>query len=419
MRDLDSQEITRSDEATHMKVSGGNSRRRRPWRLLGGVLAVVALLFGLGLRFAQPPKAPLAAGKPLDDWLRELAGGTATRHEAARNVLLTAGPDHLRWLVDTLERKPSLAGKLLLQTDDWLPGNLKAGLHRRVRPHETALNRAGAALAMGLLEVTNGKVINALDEALRSPDPRLARAAASSLGQLGPAGTIRLLTALPDLSGMPRFAALAAIHPSNTTATAAVPVILAEALREPNARNLPNYSHAVAAFGGDAVPPLYAALPGRAMKDTQRLIHLASVVAATSYAFLREWDQLWETQSPETRLAGIQVLRRVPNHAVRRAMLFARGVCDPDPRVREVGLEALITVREHAGRTIPLLLAGLESESTDIQLAATGALGQLGPLAGTARAALLGLVNASDSDLRQAAQEALALIDSPVPVQAP
>lgn len=399
------------DPADAPEVPARTPPRRRLRVVLGGLALGLVVLIALGFLDGKPPRAPVVQGRPLDFWLRELVAGTAARREAAEKVLLGEGASHLEWIVQTLDREPSLAGRLLLQTEDWLPRSLSARLHQRFRPYEVAVDQAGAAMVLGLLGNTNTQVVTLLGEALLSADLRLAGAAASSLGQLGRPGTSRLLASLHDLSGVTRLTAIARINPTNTTAATAMPVILAEALREPNAGVLPAYSHVIAGFGGEAARAVYAILPGQNAADTERVVELAAAAAKRDYAFLRAWDDLWAAQPPAVRLSGLEVLRRLQAYSVRRAVMFARGLCDSDARVREAGLQGLITVRENARRAVPVLLTGLESDSLDIKLAAVRALGQLGPVATEARPVLESLATSPEAGVRQAARAALSLVD--------
>lgn len=393
----------------------GTKARRRLRVILGGLALGILVLVGLDLLSGRGPDVPVVQGRPLNFWLRDLAAGTAERREAAREVLRSGGGGNVDCLVRILARDPSFAGRLLLRSEGWLPRGLSTQLHRRFRPYETALDRTGAAMALGLLGNTNAMVIASLGEALHSGDLRLASAAAASLGRLGPPGTDRLLAALPKLSGGSRLAALAGIEPTHTTAAVAVPVILQAALGEPNSRTLPVYGHALAGFGREAVAVVYAALSKTEAEPRERLVGLAVTAAGESDGFLLAWDEEWAVQDPPTKVAALGVLQRVQGRSIRRAIRFAHGICDPDAQVREAGLRGLITVRQNARRAVPVLMDGCRSGSNDVRVAAIEALGQLGPVAIEASPRLEALCELGDPRTRAAARQALRAIGGTPP----
>lgn len=404
-----------TSDSTHPPPDRRASRRRWFWRSVATVLSLLLVVPALVFWTGAPPTAPVVQGQPLDFWVRELIAGTKERHDRAAQVIVAEGGTHVDWLVKILNHRPSLAGRLLLRADDWLPRRLSARWHRRLRPYEVAVDRAGAARALGLVGDSSPKVIAALENALRPSDLRLGGEAVASLGQLGPAGTSRLLALLPDLPEAFRLIAISGIVPSNTTAKVALPAILGGALREQNRGVLPAYGFAIARFGREAVGPAYAALRGLDAGATERLIELAHAAASQNPGFLLAWEEQWSSQPAAARSVGLQVFLRLQAHGTRRAIFFARGVCDPDARVRELGRQGLTTVRERARRAVPVLVAGLESDSAEIQLAAIRALGQLGPVAGEAKAPLEALAAGEPSNLRQAAVEALTLIKVSLP----
>jgi len=350
----------------------------RTWVALG--TAGLILLAVAGTALLRPAPAPLLRGKPLDVRVRQLMSTRAEREEAEA-AFRNAGPEVAPPLVRILNRRDAFSRKLL-EWAEALPAPAQHWLYRRLRTHAVAVERAGAATALGLVGDTRPEVLDALARAMQDEDTRIRVAAVISLAALGPPGGRRLLAELPQLKGRIRHLALGALSPANAPPEPAVTALLEEALHGIHLVPLNTCAEAISRFGPAAVPVVFALLadsgPDATGRDNARLVLVQ--VAKNNYPFLKEWIRLLPEQPPAVRRFALEVLNGFARHIATRAVAFARALRDPDPEVRRLAKQGLLKQLPSPAvrHAVPLLRAALEDENPEVRQAAKEVLERMG-----------------------------------------
>jgi HEAT repeat protein len=281
-----------------------------------------------------------------------------------------------------------------------------------IRSEPTTEKSSLPSLPSGGDKVANARAM------LHDLDPKARQAAATTLGDLGPAagGAVSdLAEALKDLDEAVRAAAATALGKVGRKAEVAFPDLLT-ALNDPALLVRDAAARTLESLGPP--PPSRLPLLQEALRDSgsqARLRLYALHTLATSNVDAREVLPLFtgavKNIDAEVRLEAVRGLGKLG--AAARDVVFpplAAAMDDGDPGVREAALEAVGRLGPPSSAEVPALRNGLKAKAVKARRFSARALAALGPQSRGAAAELSEALSDADEEVRKHAAQALVAI---------
>jgi HEAT repeat protein len=260
-----------------------------------------------------------------------------------------------------------------------------------------------------------GRPIGAsLNQAIKSPEPRVRRGAALALGQVRPVAhdTVRILTAgLGDNDNDVRAAFITAIGYLGPRASESVPAVRAllrdksPVIRLQAVRVLAQSAARDDRLVGDLTSLLKTeseAIVERLAIDTVRSLGPQGFNALEVII-----GKLGKGHPEDVRVAAVQMIESHGQSASAAVPALASLLDDPSPKLRTTAAQALASMGKAAQPALGKLTSLLNAQQTEVREAAVTALGSLGLEADAVRPQLVSALRDEKSEVRRAATRAI------------
>jgi HEAT repeat protein len=269
--------------------------------------------------------------------------------------------------------------------------------------------RINAIAGISTLGPAGKRVVPTIVEYFRTADGDGRAAAAQALGKLaessGPVVAAAVTAAMKDPETNMRLGAIATVAQMGAEGVSAAPALV-ERLSDPQAAVKQAAQDALVALGVPTIPALRAALANPAITADAALVlaHFGELGAPALVEAL-------SAEPVAQRLAATAALGEMGPAAASSAMVLAKALHDPEPRVRASAARALGRMGGGAGGTVSNLIEALKDRDDSVRANAAQALGGIGAVGVVANPSLVAALSDPSPAVRAAAAAALATTD--------
>lgn len=382
-------------------------------RLLQIAITVSVGLAAVLFLFQWLNREPEHAGRTLSAWVADLQHANPKVRQEASAALIAMGPRAVPYLNRELTRGSTRMQRWTEKTAKHVPDFIKRPLRRFYSPTADVVRKHVALHALKILGTNATETVPALGTVLRGPDVGLSSAAGGALSSMGTNGIPPLIAALDDADYNIRAAACHSLGVLRAAASPAVPR-LARMVTEETGAIARAAITTLTQIGPPAVPVLTSFLastnPVVRYWGAFALANIRYDAGAPAPSLLAATGD----ESEGVRYHALQAVAGTGpgSPEVSRILLGALG--DPSAEVRQAALAALLirprVVIENIGRVSELL----DDPASSVRASAAAALGQSGHHGLMVVPRLQGLLSDTNENVTSSAAAALHSITNSV-----
>ncbi len=380
---------------------------------------------------------PAFQGKPITQWIQDLASSDYQLHRQAVEAIQAKGKSSVPYLIDGLQTEATFFRKIrvtLAQKIPFLPFNSV----------DCAVLREKSAEQLGALSCDQDAALKALVAALRDPNPDVLLEVQCALRRCGSASVPRLTLALRHRDARIRRGAAEVLVDLGPQAAPAIQS-LTVALREKNEQVRCSAAKALGTIVRDQTSAIHAL--GNALLDSIPVVRTAAAealgkIGSSSRAVLPQLMDRLRDQNTGVRIAAAKavwlvsgqtetvvavLIEALPDKQVGWQAPFILGGMGPHahaavpaliealklekvPRPLRTPPSTALALGKIGAAAVPRLVETLQSEQPRVRTGAALALGFIGPEAKAAIPRLVELLSDQELEVRQAAALSLSSI---------
>lgn len=348
------------------------------------MLTGACLLLAMGVFFSILLAEPTYQGKRLSHWLADLNGTNYVQREIAAAAIAKIGEPAMPILIHALEKKQTLADRVLLRITPKLPPMVARKLPM---PMSSATAQFNAAVAVAAFGPAGSNAAPALVQNLGDPNQAVVSRCTFALSRIG-------TPAIPAL--------LAGLSSTNSRINSGVYNVLNDPrLLQSDPQTSERIALAVALQIHGASPAV-----------TQQLFALLKELGFSARPV---WETLAHDGNPETRLTAALALAQAGVVKTELRATYMNGLGSKNPIILASSIQALGRLKDEAKEAVPALRELQRSPTDSLKHAATLALIQIDSGVEQEVPVLLELVNSRDYAIRTSAITLLSGVESARP----
>lgn len=303
-------------------------------------LLVAALVVLVVLDRLNWPDDPDYQGRPLSEWMADLASPDPVKSAPARQAILGLGTNAVPSLIVHLGARDSILGRLAMRSEPHIPRQVWVFAMQRTRARDAVERRTQAALALAVLGSAARPALPALERAIADPEPRVVGSTAEALRAIVPEGWSVLVRTLDSTNEHTFAIASSTLARVGTAASSNAPAVVQALLRAPSGRRA-QYADLLQKLGPAAVQALAPHLVDTDAARREVATAALRSLVGSEFNAVRAVVGLLEHPDPAIRADAAGVLGATSVWARTSITALAGALKDPEARVRVAAAQAL------------------------------------------------------------------------------